>query len=64
MVAFDIADNNAPDNGTDNAITHRKRVWRVIEQRMTAGLRFKHQGEGRIACDVDGFDRVHLDRYR
>jgi hypothetical protein len=29
---------------------------------MAARLRFQHQGEGGIAINIDGFDRVHLDR--
>ena len=34
----------------------------VVPERMAAGLGLEHQGEGAVAFDVDGFQRVHLDR--
>ena len=46
--------------GEQRAAAKRQRLRLVVEQRMAAPLCFQHHGEGRVALDVDGLDRVHL----
>ena len=63
MVTFDVTNIDGGHKGAHRSITHRECIGRVLEKRMTAGLRFKHQGTGGITRNIDLFDGVHLDRY-
>ena len=61
MIAFFITHGNRLHRGKNLAIQHGELVRRIIEKRMAALLRFKHQRKSRVALDVDLFNRIHLD---
>ena len=58
-----IAENRLAElNLGDPAAAQGEVAHMVVPQRMAARLRLHHQGKGGIGVDVDGLDRVHLDR--
>jgi hypothetical protein len=60
VVALVVADLHRLHRSVDLAVDKGEPVRRVIGNRMFPALRFQQQCEGRIAADVDPFDRVHL----
>ena len=61
MVAFPVAHLHRLHPREDARVAHGEAVRRVVMERVAAGLCLQHQGEGRVACDVDPGNVVHLD---
>ena len=61
MVTYRVAKRQRPADSFRPAVGKRQAVGKIIVQFMAAVLGLKPEGETRVAADVDGFDRVHLD---
>src|ERR1700757_4960190 len=49
--------------GVKPPVAKGQRLRQIMEQCMSASLRFECERECRIRVDIDRVDRVHLDRY-
>ena len=60
MIALLVAHVDRMAGGEQRPAVKRQRLGLVIEELVSAPLRLEHDGEGRIAGDIDALDRVHL----
>ena len=63
MVAGLVLDRERRAARNQALAVERQMLRRVVKQLVSALLRFKEQGEGRITANVDAVDRVHLAGY-
>ena len=62
MVAALAADLERPRGGDDPALPVAQLARQVVVEPVAALLRLQRQGEAAVRVDVDGLERVHLDR--
>jgi len=61
VIALLVADRDGLDPRLDAPVPQGKPVRRVVVEGVTPPLAFEHQGEGRVAPDVEARNMVHLD---
>ena len=62
MVAALAADLERAGGGDDAALAVAQLARQIVVEPVAAALRLQRQGEAAVAVDVDGLERVHLDR--
>ena len=62
MVAALAADLERPGGGDDAALAVAQLARQIVVEPVAAALGLQRQGEAAVAVDVDGLERVHLDR--
>jgi hypothetical protein len=60
MIACLVADSQGLNLRKHPPVEQRQPIRGVIGKVVTAFLRLQQQGEGRVAFNVDPFDRIHL----
>ena len=62
VIAALAAEPERPGGGDDPALAVAELARQIVVEAMAAGLGLERQGEAAVAVDVDGLERVHLDR--